>query len=298
MPPLLSVVIPTFNRRTTLARVLDALLEQRPEAGAAVEIVVVDDGSTDGTGDVLAARAAVVSLSQPNGGPARARNRGAAAATGERLLFLGDDTVPERGFLAVHAGETRPGIAVLGYTGWDAERMRVTPLLRHLNENGLQFGYAIIPDAENVPFNFFYTSNVSLDRRLFLDLGGFDESFPFAAFEDVELAYRAMTAGRLRMVYRKAARTRHDHPTTLASFRGRQRRAGQAGAVFAAKHPELEAWIGLPEARRIGDRRPLSVSLLAAVTETLDPLGVPLPGSAYDKVLRWDYLQGLRSGGQ
>ena len=270
-----------------------------------MEIVVVDDGSGDGTRAFLeewtVRTPGTKTLGQENSGPAKARNRGALAATGEIVLFLGDDTVPEPGFLSAHEkahGLGGPGpLAVLGYTTWDGDRMRVTPLLTHLNEQGTQFGYSIIPDPDDVPFNFFYTSNVSLPRGTFLALGGFDEEFPFAAWEDVELAYRASRATpALRMVYRPSARTRHNHPTTLSSFRRRQRKAGAAAATFARKHPELSHWLGLEEAAETRPgRRPLRIGLQELVVRLLDPFGIPLPRGFYDRVLRWDYVQGIRS---
>ena len=93
---------------------------------------------------------------------------------------------------------------------------------------GTQFGYSIIPDPDDVPFNFFYTSNVSLPRGTFLALGGFDEEFPYAAWEDVEFAYRATRATpALRMVYRPAARTRHNHPTDPALLPSQAAKAGR-----------------------------------------------------------------------
>jgi glycosyltransferase involved in cell wall biosynthesis len=300
----ISVVIPTFNRVADLKRTLAALESERSALPFGVEIVVVDDGSLDGTGPYLAEwtgrTPGTKVLSQANAGPARARNRGAAAATGELVLFLGDDTIPEPGFLSVHERAHRLGgpgpLAVLGYTTWDEERMRVTPFLTHLNENGTQFGYSIIPDPDDVPFNFFYTSNVSVPRGSFLVLGGFDEEFPYAAWEDVEFAYRASRATpALRMVYRPSARTRHYHPTTLPSFRRRQRKAGEAAATFARKHPELSHWLGLEEAANVrSGRRPLRLALEELAIRILDPFGVPLPSSAYDRLLRWDYLQGVR----
>jgi|GEM_PF-240487 len=300
----ISVVIPTFDRLAELKRTLAALESQRTSLPFGVEIVVVDDGSRDGTDAFLREWAArttgAKALSQENAGPARARNRGAAAAGGEIVLFLGDDTVPERGFLSAHEKAHRLGgsgpLAVLGYTTWDEERMRVTPFLTHLNEKGTQFGYAIIPDPDDVPFNFFYTSNVSLPRGTFLALGGFDEEFPHAAWEDVEFAYRATRANpALRMVYRPGARTRHNHPTDIASFRRRQKKAGEAAATFARKHPELADWLGLEEAKARAGSRPLRLTLQELAIRLLDPFGIPLPGGVYDRVLRWDYLRGIRS---
>ena len=180
-----SVVIPTYNRLDTLPEVLAAIEGQ--QAPFAWELVVVDDGSTDGTGGWLAGRRFPIParvVSQPNRGPAAARNAGVTAARGELVAFLGDDTVPSPGWLAAHRqahgrrGDP-PELAVLGHTRWHA-RMRLTPFLRYVNDYGLQFGYAIIDDPEDVPFNFFYTSNLLLRCELLL-AEPFNLGFPYAA---------------------------------------------------------------------------------------------------------------------
>ena len=77
---LVSVIVPTFNGRDTIARCLDALMHQ--DWDGAMEIIVVDDGSSDGTIDVVRGFPGVVSLRQRNAGPAAARNRGVRAARG------------------------------------------------------------------------------------------------------------------------------------------------------------------------------------------------------------------------
>ncbi len=297
----LSVVIPTFNRKERLQRTLAALEAQAPNVAGGAEVVVVDDGSSDGTREMLAERSghgSLRALFPPHGGPAHARNEGARAATGEILVFLGDDVVPRPGFLAAHEQAHRdvvaPSRAVLGRTEWDPGRMRVTPLLSHLDRRGLQFGYDLIRDPEDVPPWFFYASNVSLPRRLFLSIGGFDESFGGAAWEDVEFALRGREgAERLRIVYRPQAHALHDHPTTLASFRARQRLSGQAAALLAAKRPGAASSLGVEEARTFPLHRPFALTAIEILVRTLDPLGVPMPGRFYDKLFRWDYLSGL-----
>lgn len=298
----LSVVIPTLDRKERLGRTLAALEAQRGAIEGGVEILVVDDGSSDGTRTLLAGlekEGRLRPLSPGHGGPARARNAGAREAAGEILVFLGDDIVPEPGFLAAHDGahrETpREPRAVLGRTDWDSSRMRVTPMLRHLGRNGLQFGYGLIRDPEDVPAWFFYASNVSLPRDSFLRLGGFDETFGAAAWEDVEFALRAAAARPpLRLVYRPEARARHDHPTTVGSFRVRQKASGIAAARLLSRHPDLASSLGVSEARSLEATRPGLLSAAERVVKVLDPLGVPLPGRVYDKLFRWDYLDGLR----
>jgi len=294
-----SVVIPTFRRPDTLFPVLDALAVQAepPE----FEVVVIDDGSGDDTPSRLAAYRPSYPFrffSQPNSGPAAARNRGVREARNPIVLFLGDDTVPERRLLSVHArahAEPRPHpVAVLGYTTWPLE-LKVSPFLHHINEYGLQFGYGLIDDPDSVPFNFFYTSNVSLPRALLLEAGLFDTSFPHAAWEDIEVAYRLMQRG-MRMLYRPEAVARHHHDITFESFRRRQEKAGEAAAIFYRKHPELADFLAVPLARRLSERRGLALRLLPRWAALAQRAEWPGARWALDRVLKDDYLRGLKKG--
>src|SRR6185369_12818569 len=93
--PAISVVIPTFNRLPRLQRVLSALAEQTVSASE-FEVVVVSDGSTDGTDDYLAKGDTPVPVRharQDNAGPAAARNHGVRLARGRLILFVDDDVV-------------------------------------------------------------------------------------------------------------------------------------------------------------------------------------------------------------
>ena len=293
-----SVVIPTFNRMDVLPEVLAALEAQ--EGAPDFEVVVVDDGSTDGTAEWLEGRRwrmPVQAVSQENAGPAAARNRGVTLASGGRVAFLGDDTVPSRGWLAAHrrAADARPDpdrLAVLGYTGWH-RRLRLNPFLEYINEYGLQFGYALIDDPEKVPFNFFYTSNVSLPRELLL-AEPFDLGFPYAAWEDIELSYRLQKAG-LRMVYEPAATVAHDHPTSLERFTSRQEKAGYSAVVFYLLHRELGSFLGLGP-----DGPPPVPSSLRQwrnemLARTLQYSSVRTP-RLWENVLRYHYIRGLHRG--
>jgi GT2 family glycosyltransferase len=294
--PAFSVVIPTFERPDTLHQVLEAL--GRQGGGVDFEVVVVDDGSRDDTPRRLRALSPPYPFRffrQENSGPAAARNRGVEEARGRWILFLGDDTVPERDLLAVHAQaheEPRPvPVAVLGYTTWPRDR-RVSPFLHHINEYGLQFGYGLIEDPEAVPFNFFYTSNISLPRALLRAAGLFDTTFPFAAWEDIEIAYRMMRMG-MRILYRPAAVARHYHDITFDSFRRRQERAGEAAAIFFEKHPELADFLGVPQALKFEEDGRLRGGLLSSWAAVCERWNIPGGRRALDAVLRQDYLRGL-----
>ena len=122
MSPLsLSIVVPTYNRQRILSRTLPSLLRQNG-IGGQYEVIVVVDGSTDGTLAMLkrpdwGTRLRVIS--QPNRGLAAARNRGAAAARGDILLFLDDDMVASADLVAIHLEEhgTSSQKVVLGALG-------------------------------------------------------------------------------------------------------------------------------------------------------------------------------------
>ncbi len=298
--PYFSVVIPTYKRLPMLLRVLDALEGQ--QAAPEFEVIVIDDGSGDDTADVMQARRAehfaLTFESQPNSGPGRARNHGVELATGRYVLFIGDDTVPEPRFLAQHARSHSdagddPHLACLGYTGWPAGE-RVTAFMDYINDFGLQFGYKLIRDGEIVPFNFFYTSNISIDRQL-LGLEPFDTTFPAAAWEDIELAFRLDALG-LKIRYNAQAITRHYHPMTVDSFARRQYTVGRSGAIFYRKHPELAGFLGIHELETrtlASDRQLAHLRRRARLGERFRLLAT---NRVFETLMREHYLRGLRDG--
>jgi len=297
--PTVSVVVPTYQRMDVLPEVLDALESQR--GAPPFEIVVIDDGSKDDTPGYLAERRFAVParvLCQENQGPAAARNAGVRAASGRWVAFLGDDTVPTPGWIARHmaAHQERGGgeeLAVIGYTRWHP-RVRMTRFLDYINEYGLQFGYKLIDDPENVPFNFFYTSNLSLHRSRLL-AEPFDEEFPYAAWEDIEVSYRLSKSPSKsqRLVYEPRAVVLHDHPTDLDRFMSRQEKAGYSGVVFYRRHPELGPFLGVgedgppplpPQGRQRWRER---------LARGLQNVPVRTP-RLWEEVLRFHYIAGLR----
>ncbi len=256
-----SVIIPTYNRAPVLAKTLRALAGQSLCApglarNLGYEVIVVDDGSRDSTRSVVEEqkRSFPVDLTyhyQKNRKQGAARNRGADHARGSFLLFLGDDIVPQADFLARHwearqtRGETGEDskVVVIGYTTW-GEGLKVTPFMKYIGEQGWQFGFSLIKDPEAVPFNFFYTSNLSIGRRLFLDSGGFDEKFQEYGWEDIELSLRLCNSGT-RLVYQKLAVGLHLHPTTIRSFIARQVRVGLSAWSFYRIHPEASEFLNV-----------------------------------------------------
>jgi len=193
----ISVVIPTYNRINSLKRVLNGLANQSFE-NADLEVIVVSDGSTDGTNNYLLSidtPFAHKSIIQKNAGVAAARNTGINAASGDLILFIDDDVVPTPQLLTEHVKShiahgdkvvvlgpmlTPPDFEMVPWVRWE-QAMLVKQY------KAMQNGYWQ-PTARQ-----FYTGNSSLARRHLQAIGGFDTRFSRA--EDVELAYRLADNG-------------------------------------------------------------------------------------------------------
>jgi GT2 family glycosyltransferase len=186
-----SVVVPTYNRLPRLKQVL-AALERQSYPRDQFEVVIVSDGSTDGTHEYLRMMCTPLRLNvviQANGGPAAARNGGIAHAQGEYILFIDDDVVPEPALLAEH----------MRFHGEDTSTIVLGPMLTPddfplqpwvaWEQAMLMKQYKAMQHREWQPTSRqFYTGNTSLARRFLVQVGGFDERYRRA--EDVELAYR------------------------------------------------------------------------------------------------------------
>ncbi len=197
--PFLSVVIPTYSRCESLRVTLEALKCQESVPGG-FEVVVVSDGSTDGTQELLKGWANATlpfilrSIIQDNAGPARARNRGVNEAQGEVIVFLDDDVEPQPGCLKAHAQRhlTENKLVLIGPMSPDPIRQKQEAVWIAWEHAMLQKQYdswknGVWAENECGPHNF-YTGNASVRREYILKVGGFDEGF--TRQEDVELAAR------------------------------------------------------------------------------------------------------------
>ena len=240
--PELAVVIPTRDRREVLTETLGRL---RAHASAApIEVIVVDDGSRDGTAEAVEAlRPAPWPLEivrQEGSGPAAARNRGVEASSAPVCLFIGDDSLPTEDLIdrhaAFHRDRPEPTEALLGLVV-PAPPLDASPLQRWLHERGAQFGYAALRPGEPAPASCFWTSNVSVKRALLDRAGGFDEGFRDAACEDAELGFRLAREG-MTLHYEPRAVAEHFHPTDLARVLDRMRAIGVAYRRLRELAPE------------------------------------------------------------
>jgi len=225
--PRISIVVPTFNRRPRLARVLDGL-DRQIVSKDVFEVVIVDDGSTDDTQAWLEtnrSRAYAVTVAvQQNGGPSRARNRGVQEARGEIILFLDDDVEPTPELVAEHLKmhDAERDVVVMGplasldhyaqpWVAWEQEK--------------LEAQYAAMLRGDYAPtFRQFWTGNASVARAHLLAAGGFNTTY--ARAEDIELGRRLHERG-LGFRFNPAARGLHHAERTLESWVAMHRHYGK-----------------------------------------------------------------------
>ncbi|MFN7925260.1 MAG: glycosyltransferase [Bryobacteraceae bacterium] len=256
----ISLVMPTHGRASTLEASLRAWTEVRRPCD--VEIVVVDDGSTDDTAVRLRRLEADIAglrwRSVPQGGPAKARNAALAMARHDLAIIVGDDTRPaSKDFFEHHLHAHRtfpsPDVAVLGKVVWPSADEHLSFVMTHIQGAGEeQFGYFHTLPYSWLDWRFFYTSNVSIKRSVVADWerDGFSGAFPLASFEDAEFAYRlTKRPGDFRVLYYPAATVTHHHPYSVKQFLRRQINCGLMAKIFEDLHPEVVEKIATREVR-------------------------------------------------
>jgi glycosyltransferase involved in cell wall biosynthesis len=226
----LSVVIATKDREKYVDGVLAALRAQT--SAPPFEVVVVDNGSSDGTRSVVERHerqglpVTYVFESRPN--RAKARNRGAAVARGEYLCFCDDDVVLPSGWLAAHAaGHAADGDYVVNGPIINVPSASLRPK----------------PRPANYSRAFLCTCNASLPARAFHAAGGFDEGFELYGWEDTELGLRLRTAG-LAWRFAWDAYLWHLKPPAEETLTLQSRKAVERARMarrFLAKHPSTRA---------------------------------------------------------
>lgn len=240
----LTVIVPTFNRSHILKKCLDSLISQDTDKSD-YEIIVVDDGSSDGTPELVKSitNTSRVSLSyyrQENKGPAAARNLAIRNSKGRILLFLGDDIITAPSLIKEHLNShnryREENLAVLGKVVWSKEVQR-TPFIRFLDKNDVQFCHPLDSNPVRESCKYFYSSNVSLKKNLLMGCGFFDEDFKYAACEDIELGYRLQKQGML-ISYNEMAVGFHCHSFTLKEYCRRMSCVGKSIVILSRKHPE------------------------------------------------------------
>lgn len=177
MPVDISVIIPTCNRIDLLAKCLNALSpEIQNLTNATYEIIVTDDSSNNTTKDYINSYYPNVTYHKgPRKGPASNRNSGAKESNGKWLIFIDDDCIPDNNLLNSYNKEFNTG----KYDVFEGKIYTDRPREFYREEAPL-----------NLNGGKMWSCNIAINKNLFHQYNGFEENFPFAAMEDVELHYR------------------------------------------------------------------------------------------------------------
>lgn len=241
-PPRVSVVIPTHNRRERLPAALEPLIGDP----AAHEIVVVVDGSTDGTAELLERIARdkprLRSVVIENRGLPRARLAGAEAATGDVVLALDDDVIAEPGLVAGHAARHAGGdrLVVLGYMPVAARPPRRGEFARELYAREYE---RVVSSWEEDPAAILasmWAGNFSMRRGDYIALGPEVEQVVDGYHEDMDFGLSCRAAG-LTGVFDRSLRARHLYERTPDGFVGDARSSGRNLPVVHRRHAALVA---------------------------------------------------------
>ncbi len=242
--PLISVIIPTFNRAELLTSALESLASQSVP-NHLYEIVVIDDGSSDATNEVCQAfslRAKLKYWRIDNSGISAAKNLGVFVSRSPILLFFDDDDVADSNLikqhLQFHEKNPEEEIAMLGYTTWSPS-LHVSELMHYVTDIGhFLFSYSNLTDGQVLDYTYFWGGRSSCKRLLLVNHGIFNQQFRFGS-EDIELGYRLSKFG-LKVIFNRNAIQYMNRPLTYDEFCRRCEKQGISQYMFSRLHADAE----------------------------------------------------------
>ncbi len=245
----MSVIVPSYQRRDSLLRLLGTL-DEATGRNADVEVVVILDGSTDGSREALEKARFTFPLRwqwQPNRGRSAARNAGLALAEAEVCWLVDDDMTIDREAFETHAEFHRNAPEPSVLVGPQVEN-RGDRYLDHILQERIErlARDRVVAD----PFDF-WTGNVSAHRQTLLEVGGFSEDFVGWGEEDIELGFRIMKAG-VPVAYERAAGGHHWRKRPLSHRIIEERERGRNIVRLCELHPEATSRI-FPSSTVIAD---------------------------------------------
>ena len=240
----ISVVIPTFNRKERLAETLNGIFNQNFSKDE-YEVIVVDDGSTDGTKEYMQTSDMPKKFKyiwHQNVGRAANRNIGIQNSSGEIIVFLDDDVIATSGLLKehyeIHKGKNNPKLVVLGYTPF-AKDIKRTAIIKYYENNWDRVFRNASKGSIEHPYWFVITNNLSIPRLFICSVGLFDEDFKNYSYEDSELGYRLFKAG-MEFFFNKNALAYHNFEMDLEKSCQQNYQMGYSAVIYHLKHPELK----------------------------------------------------------
>ncbi|MEK3675531.1 glycosyltransferase [Paenibacillus sp. FSL R10-2771] len=241
----ISVIIAVYNRASLLSDLLDHWRKVDLKTKYEYELIFSDDESHDESVSILrdCDDLPIRVLTNKHGGAAQARNHAYEYASGEIIIFTGDDIFPTPNFLNEHYEsylKNGKEYATLGCIEW-RDGIKMNHLMKHITDIGCeQFGFVGMKPFEIIDFRHFYTSNVSVAREQLEKIEGlFDPAFKKYGFEDIDLGYRLHKLG-VQIFYNPNALGHHDHIyDSVVKFCKRQQSAGEELNTFKRLHPDL-----------------------------------------------------------
>ncbi|MEM7799398.1 MAG: glycosyltransferase family 2 protein [Chloroflexota bacterium] len=270
----LSVIVPTYNRLERLKLVLSSI-ENQTLPNEYFELIVVSDGSTDGTFEFLSSWSTPLNfkfVQQENQGVAVTRNTGIEQASGEYILFVDDDVVPADNLLEAHLSthDAHPNDIIVIGPMLNPEDFELQPWVAW-EQAMLYKQYQAMLDKEWEPTaRQFYTGNTSLRRHYLEITGGFDPTFRRA--EDIELAYRLANLG-LKFVFNEDAIGSHYAQRSFASWLKIPYQYGRNDVIFCLE--KNQPWILPAMAIEFRGRHPF-IRALAYITLDTEWIAAPL----------------------
>lgn len=226
----ISVVVPAYNNEKTIAATIKALFAQDyPKKN--LEIILVDDGSNDRTGEIIK-NFPVKYLHQDNKGPAAARNLGWKFSSGNIVCFTDSDCVPEKDWVSkIIKAYTSEQIAGVGgsYDIVNSESLFASCIHEEIVQRHLKMPKEV---------NYLGAFNVSYRRSVLEEVGGFNESYSGASGEDNDIAYRVVKKG-YTLIFDKNIRVGHYHPTSLLRYLKQQFKHGFWRMKLYKDHPDM-----------------------------------------------------------
>jgi GT2 family glycosyltransferase len=238
--PLISVVVPTYQRRDSIGRLLMALTHQSLDAEL-FEVIVVIDGSIDGTLELVDHYQSPFSLRsiwQTNQGRATACNSGIRAAQGNLIVLLDDDMEPSPRLLEAHwkAHQGNNRLGVLGAVPIHLEPGS-PPVMQFIGTKFNQHLDSLAKPEHTLVLRDFYSSNFSIRRSVLMEVGLFSDQFKVYGNEDLELAWRLRQVG-IPLIYCSDALSIQHYEKDYTALAKDNIDKGKTSILFAKLHPE------------------------------------------------------------
>lgn len=277
----ISIVVPVYRGADRAIELVQSLQTQRLHPNTHIEIIVVDDGSNDGSADRMEesiGEQATVHKLPTNSGRAIARNAGARRADGELLLFIDSDCLPaDAGFIAAHVqcfdadvvASTGPVVGTgLGF--WHAFQVGSSTRRAALHEQGVSYSGS--------------TQNLMVRRDAFEAVGGFEEGYRAYGFEDRDLLIRLAVLGLIAWADDAVVEHHDDLDLATVCRKMREAGAGSSSRIFATRHADayralgyaaVDARLHPARARLAKAGAPLLPFLIAVVSSVLEWRWIP-----------------------